>query len=261
MSGSDQRTEPVFEIDLRDLAEEETPPAAQSRAETVADELEDPNASVRFAVLERMAEHPESIPVVAVTARLKDPRTDVRLAAVRALEATGDEEALVLLLDAIQDPNDEVRHAVGDALRRHRSDDLLILIRRELRVPTRAEAADAALAMLGEARDGGPGMGGHVDPPPADVPVLLAMLTDPRPDRRRVACERLGYQRVREAVEPLLERLADPERGVRIKAADALAMIGDGGAGAELRQHAASDPDAGVALAMDRAARALAGAR
>ncbi|HEX6208881.1 MAG TPA: HEAT repeat domain-containing protein [Actinomycetota bacterium] len=97
------------------------------------------------------------------------------------------------------------------------------------------------------------------DPPPGDVPALLEMPAHPRPARRRIACERLGYQRARAAVDPLLERLQDPERGVRIKAADALALIGDERAIEPLERARAADPDLGVAQAMERAARTLAG--
>lgn len=263
MTASDQRTEPVYEIHLRELGPDESRMVVLPEAEPRAGahpELEHPDPTVRLGALSRMVRRPTSIKVAAVGARLQDPDASVRRAAIDALATTGDERALVLLLDAIQDPVEQVRRAAGDALRRHRSPELLVLIRAELRLPTRAEAADRALALLDEAGQGEshpPAMRDGF--PPNDVTALIELLGDPRPDRRRIACERLGFRRARDAVEPLLERLSDPERGVRIKAADALALIGDERALRPLERARAADSDPGVAQAMRRAARTLAG--
>lgn len=268
---SDQRAEPVYEIDLRELTDEVQDPVVlpdlgEARPSEPrpgrAGDLEHPDPSVRLAALRALTGRPESVPVAAVTARLQDPDPAVRRAAVEVIEGAGDARALVLLLEAIEDPVAELREAAGDALRRRRSPELLALIRKELRVPTRAEAADKALAMLSEGRDGERHVArAPVDPPPEDLPSLLELLADPRPERRRIACERLGSLRARSAVEALLERLADPERGVRIKAADALALIGDERALEGLERARAADPDPGVTMAMRRAALALASER
>lgn len=264
MTTHDQRTEPVYEIDLRDLSDDEAASVRipDPRAGALLD-MAHPDPSVRLAAVSRLTERPRSVPLAAVTARLRDPEPSVRRAAMEVLAATGDERALVLLLEAIQDPVEDLRRVAGNLLRRHRSPGLLALIRRELRIPTRAEAADTALAMLTEGRtDGGTRSGPDpFDPPPEEVPSLMELLGDPRPERRRIACERLGFKRARSAVGPLVERLEDPERGVRIKAADALAVIGDERALDALERAGTTDPDPGVALAMRRAAQALTAAR
>lgn len=275
MTPSDQRTEPVFEIDLRDLSADDDGDttvvipeveAAPRRPEpaSLASHLEHPEVAVRLAALSDLADHPGSVPAAAVAARLHDPEPAVRRAAVKVLVAGGDERMLVLLLDAIDDPLDDIRKAVGDALRRHHSPDLVALLRGELSDPTRARAADLALAVLGEERVEGESteqrdasdhsVGGNLSS-------LLAQLGHPRPERRRIACERLGFIRSASAVEPLVKRLGDPERGVRIKAADALALIGDEAALEGLERARASDPDPGVAMAVERSIAALSAGR
>ncbi|HUG87187.1 MAG TPA: HEAT repeat domain-containing protein [Actinomycetota bacterium] len=273
MTASDQRTEPVYEIDLRDLASEDDGPTRvtvpdvdeepeRHKPAALAD-LEHPAAAVRLEALSGLTQHPQAIPIVAVTARLRDPEPAVRRAAVEALEATGDERGLLLLLDVMEDPVEDLRRSAVDALRRRRSPDLLALLRKELGVVSRADVAARALALLSEGRLVGAERGTteRRDPPhhasSKDLASLLEQLGHPLPERRRIACERLGFMRARSAVAPLAERLADPERGTRIKAADALAQIGDDGALESLERSHASEPDPGVALAIERAIAAL----
>lgn len=272
MTDGDRRSEPVYEIDLRDLSAED---AVGTVGLIIRDDepephqvdppaLEHPHPAVRLAALSQLRDHPGSAPAVAVSARLRDPEPGVRRLAVELLEGAGDERALLLLLDAIEDPVEELRSAAREALRRRKSPKLLDLIRRELTVPTRAHVAARALAELTEAR---PEEG---ERPPEDRPTtlgplsgswdlraLLEALTDPLPERRRIACDRLGSLGARSAVRPLIERLGDPERGVRMKAADALGRIGDERALERLERASASDPDAGVRLALARAAATL----
>lgn len=275
MTPSDQRTEPVFEVDLRDLAAEDDGDTtvmipeveeAPERPEpaSFASHLEHPEVAVRLAALSDLADRPGSVPAVTVAASLHDPEPAVRRAAVRVLAAGGDERMLVLLIGAIDDPLDEIREAVGDALRRHRSPGLVALLREELSVPARARAADSALAVLGEGRVEGETTeprGASDHSVGGELSSLLAQLGHPRPEHRRIACERLGFIRAVSAVEPLVERLADPERGVRIKAADALALIGDERALEGLERARASDPDPGVAMAVERSIAALSAGR
>ena len=273
MTTSDQRTEPVFEIDLHDLASEDEGGAvvvvpdleqAAGRPERSSlPDLEHPDPAARLAALAELARRPGPVPIVAVAGRLRDPEPAVRRAAVEALEATGDERRLLLLLDVMEDPVEDLRRSAVDALRRRRSPDLLALLRKELSVVSRADVAARALALLSEGRPAGAERGTteRRDPPhhasSEDLASLLEQLGHPLPERRRIACERLGFMRARSAVAPLAERLADPERGTRIKAADALAQIGDDGALESLERSHASEPDPGVALAIERAIAAL----
>lgn len=269
MTTSDQRTEPVFEIDLHDLAAEDEggalvvvpdlEPAAGRPERSALPDLEHPDPAARLAALAELARRPGPVPVVAVAGRLRDPEPDVRRAAVEILGEKGDERALLLLLDAIEDPVEELRRAAGDALRRRSSPGLIALLRKEQRVPGRAQVAARALADLEEARPEGEPSAAEppVRPASEDVPALLDRLSDRSPQRRRIACERLGVLRAGSAVEPLLARLADPERGVRIKAADALALIGDQRSLEGLKGVHASEPDEGVAQALGRAIAAL----
>ena len=275
MTASDQRTEPVYEIDLRDLASEDDGPMRvtvpdvdeepERRKPPALTDLEHPDAAVRLEALSGLtqSQRPDAIPSVAVSARLRDPEPAVRRAAVEALEATGDERGLLLLLDVMEDPVEDLRRSAVDALRRRRSPDLLALLRKELGVVSRADVAARALALLSEGRLVGAERGTTERPDPPhhasskDLASLLEQLGHPLPERRRIACERLGFLRARSAVAPLAERLADPERGTRIKAADALAQIGDEGALESLERSHASEPDPGVALAIERAIAAL----
>ena len=277
MTLSDRRTEPVYEIDLRDLATEDPGgttvvlPDLQDEPERPGPGARDPadlvhpETAVRLAALSGLARHAEAIPVEDVTERLRDPEPAVRRAAVEVIEASGDERMLLLLLDAIDDPLDEIRDAVHNALRRHRSPGLVALLRQELSVPIRARVADAALAVLGRSHGEGRGTTeprGVSDHPGSEgLSELIDQLADRRPEHRRIACERLGFMRARSALEALVERLADPERGVRIKAADALGLIGDERALEGLERARASDPDPGVAMALERAIAALSARR
>lgn len=235
----------------------------------VLGELHSPSVDVRRTALERLAENPASAPVVAVAARLQDPSPEVRLAAVRVLEATHDEAVLLLLLDAMRDPSEEVRRLARDAITARGSAETTQLLHRELAVPARRWAAAKVLADLGDVdelvravADEDPEVRGLVREAMDEAGAteqLIEELGEDRPDRRRIAAERLGQMRVRQSVDALLERLQDPDRGVRIKAAEALGRIGEQRATHGLKKAFIWDPDSGVVVAIGNSIRKLAG--
>ncbi len=66
--------------------------------------------------------------------------------------------------------------------------------------------------------------------------------------------------RIREAVTALTERLADPDTGVRTKAAEALGLIAAPAATHALKRSLIWDPEMTVVVAVGRALRQIAGA-
>lgn len=232
-------------------------------------DLQHPTSRARLEALEGLRRHPRTAPVVAVTARLQDPEPQVREAAVAVLEATGDERMLVLLLDALGDPSEQVRLAVRRAILDRAGPSLIDLLRRELHAPARCAAAAILLAEMGQGDAVVEAMH-RVDPAARRLIAdalrdagttarLIEELTDGRPDRRRLAAERLGVIGARNALEALIQRLEDPDRDVRIAAAEALGRIGDAEAVHPLKRSLVWDPDAGVAVAVGQALRKIAG--
>jgi len=242
----------------------ESDPAPQ-----ILGELHSPSVDTRRKALERLADDPGSAPVVAVAARLQDPSPEVRLAAVGVLEATHDEAVLLLLLDAMRDPSEDVRRLAREAIGSKRRGQTVEILRRELGVPARRWAAAKVLADLGEvdelvraAAAEGPDLRHLVREAMDDAGTTSQLIEDlnaERSDRRRIAAERLGQMRIREAVDALIERIEDPDRGVRIKAAEALGRIGDQRANHALKKAFIWDPDSGVVVAIGNAIRKLAG--
>lgn len=289
------REEGVHELDLTEvgtaedrLAAEESarlreeepapavPPEPEHRPEEPAGsesapaaDLQSPSPDVRMAALQRLLQNASEAPVVGVTARLQDPEPEVRVAAVKVLEAAGDERLLLLLLDSVGDPAEDVREAVRDAFRSRRGSTLTDLLTGELAVPAHVRPAADLLADMGEveplleaAKTGSPEIRrivSEVLDRTGTVRSLIEALLDRRPDERRIACEQLGGLRSVEAVEPLIARLSDPDRGVRIKAAEALGRIGERGALHALKRAYIWDPDSSVVVAIGEALRKISG--
>lgn len=251
-------------------AEAGEPEADRSETDPrMLDDLQSPSPDVRLAALQRLQQDPSDAPVVGVTARLQDPEPEVRAGAVKVLEALADDRILLLLLDSLEDPAEDVRDTVRDTFRSHRGGALVDLLKGELAVPAHTQAAAGVLADMGEvealleaARSGSPETKRIVNDVldrTGTVRDLIAALSDRRPDERRIACEQLGSLASPEAVEPLIERLSDPDRGVRIKAADALGRIGDRRALHALKRAYIWDPDSSVVVSLGEAIRRISG--
>ena len=264
--------EMVQTIELEDIgaAEEMRPESSGGdRAGPAAvdlDNLHHPSPDVRRKTLAVLGERPEDAPVVAVAARLQDPTPEVRREAVAVLEGMKEEAVLLLLLDAMEDPSEDVRRSAREAIRSRHSSSVVELLRRELTIPARRRVSARALADLGEldelvdAGEADPDTRWAVREALDDAGATAGLIHDlssDSADRRRITAERLGAMRVREAVEPLIDRLQDPDPGVRIKAAGALGRIGDQRAVHALKRSLIWDPDARVVVAIGNGLREL----
>ncbi len=251
----------------------EAPPEEEGRPSLdpqVLADLQHHSADVRGEALDRLLREPAAAPIVAVTARLRDPEPRIRELAVAVLEAGEDERGLMLLLPAVEDPAEEVRRRVREAFAKRRSDSLVSALRRELSVPASRRRAAMVLAelrevdALAEAASGADSSVRETIREAIDAAglsdQLISDLEDARADRRGLAAERLGAMRIREAVTALTERLADPDTGVRTKAAEALGLIAAPAATHALKRSLIWDPEMTVVVAVGRALRQIAGA-
>ncbi|HEX5268324.1 MAG TPA: HEAT repeat domain-containing protein [Acidimicrobiales bacterium] len=242
-------------------------------ADSVGDRLEralgDPARQVRRTALESLSTHPELVSVEAVGPRIHDPDVEVRRLTVEALAVAGDDRALNYLLEAARDPAAEVRvparehllarcltpsarmlvsalgapnlRTVAAELLGHapeRTAELIAQVSTEADVETRAAMARVLSA-------------------PAAVDVLLASLTSPDPERRRVALRGLALAHQPRSAAAVTICLEDPEADIRGEAARLLGTLGDPAAVVALRRVLVGDPDMEVVRAAEEALRRL----
>jgi HEAT repeat protein len=242
-------------------------------ADSVGDRLEralgDPARQVRRTALESLSAHPEMVSVEAVGPRIHDPDVEVRRLTVEALAVAGDDRALNYLLEAARDPAAEVRdparehllarcltpsagmlvsalgapnlRTVAAELLGHapeRTAELIAQVSTEADVETRAAMARVLSA-------------------PAAVDVLLASLTSPDPERRRVALRGLALAHQPRSAAAVTICLEDPEADIRGEAARLLGTLGDPSAVVALRRVLVGDPDMEVVRAAEEALRRL----
>ncbi|HEX9824578.1 MAG TPA: HEAT repeat domain-containing protein [Actinomycetota bacterium] len=274
---TDQEGEPAMsDVREEDAGEpiepdEEPPPPPAAAEGSVGDRLSHPDAEVRSLALEELRGRPDDVPLDAVSARLTDPDPATRRRAVEILGEIPEEPVMLQLLDAMQDPSEDVRGAARAVFERRRSDSLVRLLRQELPQPKRGRAAAVLLSELGEVdmliramADADPetrALIREVLEAGGVTERLIADLSDPHPDLRLAAADRLGVMRAMRAVPDLVRRLEDPDPRVRTNAAGALGAIGESSAIQPLKQALIADPDPGVVESLVQALRQLANPR
>jgi HEAT repeat protein len=246
---------------LARLGDEELP-------ELVTEALSDTSPTVRVAAL-RAVPGVTAVDVDAVGERVHDPDEEVRRLAVEALAGVDDDRVLVYLIDACHDPARAIRDAAGDAVVDRRSVPLVRLLIRALDKPHLRATAAGLLARMGsvaarelvdaiedadsETRD----LIGEILTAAGARRALLVDLRDRRPEQRRRAMEALALMEMGKALDPLVERLQDPDGMVRARAASILGDIGDSRAVPALTRVASFDPDVEVVAAAELALKRL----
>jgi HEAT repeat protein len=234
----------------------------------VGERLSHPDAEVRSLALEELRGRPDDVPLEAVRMRLTDPDPSTRRKAVEILGEIPEEAVVLQLLDAMQDPSEDVRAAARTVFERRRSDSLVRLLRQELPKPARGRAAAVLLSELGEVdmliramADADPETRSLIREVLESAGVterLIADLSDPHPDLRLAAADRLGVMRATRAVPDLIRRLEDPDPRVRTNAANALGAIGESSAIQSLKLALLADPDPSVVESLVQSLRRLA---
>ena len=159
-----------------------------------------------------LAELPEV--QAALRSTLSHASAEVRVAAIEAVAALGDREALPKLERAALDPDPMVAASAIRGVTLLRRDELpwrqRLLQLAHSRLPAQRLAAVAALADSGV---------------PAATPLLLELLLNESWVMREQAARGLGQIRTAAAIAPLIERVAQDRRRVRVAAAAALRRI------------------------------------
>ncbi len=205
--------------------------------------------------------------MTTLTEDLDDPRPSVRLRAVMAAGTAADPDDLDLLLDrCATEPDLQVREALTWSLVRLPAERVVPRLVDELRRPE-PQARSQALHTLSKIRDG------------SVYPVVVDRLEDPDPDVVRTAWRASAVLAPDDERPALARRLArwlgEGDRDRRLALSRAIVALGDDAARPALaevaerrtgaaREHAADterlldDPDAGSALALERARREVA---
>lgn len=238
-------------------------------AGVVVGALEDPEASVRRAAASALRILRTPSAVAALTHVLTDPHPEVRIEATRALGLIDDDSVPESLISALRDPELRVRNMAAEALLRWQSPTVARRLCHALAVPDLREAASGVLESMGRAA---------VEPlvaavrgPDAEVAaaaagvlarvagsdVFVQDLASTDADARLRAVEVLGAMGGPGTVDALLSVISDPHVGVRRRAVELLAWLGDARAVRPLRQVFLSDPVPEVAAAAELALRRL----
>jgi HEAT repeat protein len=231
--------------------------------------LGDPEVEVRLAALQALGRLPSSEAIEHVGRRLGDPDAAVRADAARALAGIVDDRVLPFLLQAAGDPSDEVRTIGRAGFLSRRSVSGARSLVAALRDPARRRAAVDLLGEMGDVArellvdwiedvdaEAGEAAGRALAAAGAEA-WLVEQLRHRRPDRRRRAVLALGAMRAVGALSALVDRLHDPDAGVRAAAATTLGAIADPRAAEPLKRAFVSDPDMGVVAAIEPALRNL----
>ncbi|MBM4319680.1 MAG: hypothetical protein FJ125_06905, partial [Deltaproteobacteria bacterium] len=207
--------------------------------------LDDPAAEVRHAVYGLLGPGENLAAFDRLVQLLREPESEEKLGAIEALVQMGRPEAIDALVFLLADANPEVRRAAWDAQLRlgwhpigwrsnrtdarftywtRRSEWLTVEGEgegegeREAKAAAKAEAEAGTEAITGAEASAGTGQ----------LELLLAALhRSGDPTRRRVAAEGLGLLGERTAVQPLQQALHDPDRDVRIVAAESRERLGE----------------------------------
>jgi HEAT repeat protein len=174
--------------------------------------LNDRSKEVRCAVVEALTLiNPESLAQMLLPLS-HDKSADVRLRVAHSFSQCSDDEAVRSLMTLIRDNKDAVANMAARSLAKHPKASLALLIRlfgdKEWKL--RSRAAMAVKRMGAQAAD-----------------ALKSALEDMDSNVRFWAAICLGNQRNRNHSKILLEKLQDPDTGVRIAALRALREIGD----------------------------------
>lgn len=238
--------------------------------ELLADALSDPDPEVRDEALSALADTGAPVDVDVVGARASDPVPDVRRRAVAALRTIDDERAVPYLVHASYDPVEEVARAARGALIERRSPALARLLVRALHMPSLRHVAGDLLAQMGgvavdeltaeleRCDDGMRSVIVGVLSSAGQTSDVLIDLRDRRTEQRRRAVEVVAATHSAGAYDALVERLDDPDPGVRARAAEVLGDLGDVRAAEPLKRIAAFDPDVAVVAAAELALRKVA---
>lgn len=235
----------------------------------LAEALADPEVEVRLAALQALGRLPSSEAIEHVGRRLGDPDAAVRTAAARALAGIEDDRVLPILLQAAGDPSDDVRAIGRSAFLARRSVSGARALVAALRDPARRRAAVDLLGEMGDVArelllegiedvdaDAGEAAGRALAAAGAEA-WLVEQLRDRHPDRRRRAVLALGAMRAVGALTAIVDRLHDPDAGVRAATATTLGSLADPRAAEPLKRAFVSDPDMGVVAAIEPALREL----
>lgn len=222
----------------------------------LTDALRDPKPSLRRLAAEMLMRVGTEAAGPALLQALSDPDPAVRGAVIRALGELKVSGAAPPLLEMLNDPDPSVRLTALEVLSEIWGPDSArpegvspriecLLNDEDLRIRARAAVMLAnwgavavvlpalqpilqageprhralGLSCMGEILAWGRNAAGDI------LPVLNA-LADPSPLVRRTACLALGQIRQEAAIQPLVDRLDDPDEGVRFGAAEALKLFG-----------------------------------
>jgi HEAT repeat protein len=213
--------------------------ADERAAESVIAALQHNAPDVRAAAVETLGKLRAPTAVPALVQSLRDPDHDVREGASRALGIIDDEGAIEQLVVTLTDTQSSVRQAAAAALCRIqpnwdrtegalRAIPALQLALKSTEYWVRHSAADI-LKKLGLSnekesplvRDSDGAQKKRI----AAQKILFAILTDRDRAFRQAAAETLGRMGFNDSIAPLVERLSDPDRGVKRAAARSLEIL------------------------------------
>jgi protein-S-isoprenylcysteine O-methyltransferase Ste14 len=217
----------------------------EARAEALVDAIRRADGWRTRAPLVRALQDLGEPAVRPLAGLLADPDPALRQLAARGLGRTGSDRAVKPLIGRLADPSADVRHwaavALGDLGAGTAVEPLIDLLEED--------AGTLRLAAAGAL--------GRIDAAEAVAPLVEA-LGDPRPWTRAAVVEALGAIGSEDAVEPLLALLDDRTEAVHVRRAVvvALSQIRSSRAGPALRR-ALDDPDREVRIYAAEALRTL----
>jgi HEAT repeat protein len=241
----------------------------RSSRQLLLEALTDPAAEVRVEALAGFHGVTEEHTIRAVGDRVSDPDPAVRTRAVEVLSGLEGELSATYLLDACKDPDEEVRRAAETALLSDGSETVARVLVKGLSSPTHRRIARNLIARIGEIAIK-PLVAGLSDAEPEIAEVIGAVLTDASADamlvedlgaravdKRLAALDGLLAMKAIDHVGEIAARLEDPVTEVRVKVAEVLGGLGDGGALEPLKRAFVSDPNMEVVAALEQALRRL----
>lgn len=192
--------------------------ASEEGVNALVDRLEDPEADIRVAAAESLAEILDAAAGPVLLARLAGARGQARAAILGSLRKLRQEGALEPALDCLGDPLVSVRLEAVRVLGYLRHERAVAGLAERVVVDIDPEVRRAAVGALGFAE------------PDAAAPALLRALADPDWQTREEAAVTLGKLLPAEAANGLIAVLDDQYWQVRLKAAVALGRLKAGAA-------------------------------
>ena len=211
----------------------------QRAVEPLMGALDHTAPDVRTAAVETLGKLRDPRAVARLVECLRDSDNDVRESTAAALGLIGDEQAIQYLVPVLTDPQSTVRHPAAAALCRinphwERTDGAIAAIPslqlalKSKEYWVRHSAADV-LKKLGLSREEGTQLFTDSDGARkkrlAAQNILLAMLSDRDRAFRQAAAEALGRIGLPDSITRLVDRLGDPDRGVKTAAARSLEIL------------------------------------